>query len=100
MIEVKDTGAAREMPRYQCHKRVWALKIAAIEFLSGTAKIAFVDERYAPISVPGYRAKFHAAAPLHSLPADVDLGYYVQYADGYISWSPTKAFEEGYTRLN
>lgn len=25
-----------------------------------------------------------------------DLGYVVHYADGYISWSPTKAFEDGY----
>ncbi len=28
-----------------------------------------------------------------------DLGYVVHYADGYISWSPTKAFEEGYTAI-
>jgi hypothetical protein len=28
-----------------------------------------------------------------------DLGYLVVYADGYVSWSPTKAFEEGYTRV-
>jgi hypothetical protein len=26
-------------------------------------------------------------------------GYYVVYADGYKSWSPAKAFEEGYTRV-
>jgi hypothetical protein len=26
-------------------------------------------------------------------------GYYVRYADGYESWSPPKAFEEGYSRL-
>ena len=28
-----------------------------------------------------------------------DLGYVVEYADGYRSWSPTKAFEEGYTEV-
>ena len=28
-----------------------------------------------------------------------DCGYYIAYADGYRSWSPSKAFEEGYTRL-
>jgi hypothetical protein len=27
-------------------------------------------------------------------------GYYVVYADGYKSWSPAQAFEEGYTRAN
>lgn len=26
-------------------------------------------------------------------------GYYVVYEDGYKSFSPAKAFEEGYTRL-
>jgi len=27
-------------------------------------------------------------------------GYYVVYADGYKSFSPAQAFEEGYTRVN
>ena len=27
-----------------------------------------------------------------------DPGYYVVYEDGYESWSPTKAFEDGHTR--
>ena len=26
-------------------------------------------------------------------------GYYVVYADGYASWSPAEAFEQGYTRV-
>lgn len=26
-------------------------------------------------------------------------GYLVRYDDGYLSWSPRKAFEEGYTAL-
>lgn len=26
-------------------------------------------------------------------------GYYVVYTDGYVSWSPAKAFEEGYTKV-
>jgi hypothetical protein len=26
-------------------------------------------------------------------------GYYVRYADGYESFSPAQAFEEGYTRI-
>lgn len=29
-----------------------------------------------------------------------DAGYYVRYEDGYESWSPAKAFEEGYTRCS
>jgi hypothetical protein len=27
-----------------------------------------------------------------------DLGYFVVYEDGYQSWSPTEAFEKGYTK--
>lgn len=28
-----------------------------------------------------------------------DMGYLVRYADGFLSWSPTQAFENGYTRM-
>lgn len=90
-----DPGAAAEMPRYQCHKQVWALKIRAIEFADDgwqSAKIAPADAGYAQFNTKdGYRPKFTGN--------EDDLGYYVVYADGYESWSPTKAFEEGYTRL-
>ena len=90
-----DRGPSAEMPRYKCHKEVWALKVAAIEFSEdGSAKIAPVDHRYGTVETkPGYRQKFHG---------DIngsDLGYYVVYADGYASWSPTEAFEEGYTLI-
>jgi hypothetical protein len=78
-------GASAEMPRYQSHKEVWALKIAAIEF-------APVDKGYATLKTDsGYRTKFQGD--------ETDLGYYVVYKDGYKSWSPSKAFEEGYTRI-
>lgn len=84
--------AAIEMPKYKCHKEVWALKISAIEFAeNGTATIAFADEGYATITVNDYRTKFKGD--------EEDLGYYVQYSDGYVSWSPTKAFEEGYSKI-
>jgi len=86
-------NAAREMPKYQSHKKVWALKIAAIEFAQdGSAKIAPADSGYATLETkPDYRTRFQGS--------EDDLGYYVVYADGYASWSPTKAFEEGYTKL-
>jgi hypothetical protein len=76
-----------EMPRYKCHKKVWALEIKSIEPLEGFARIYFVDTRYAPMQVTnGYVAK-HNPQP---------GGYYVVYKDGYKSYSPAKAFEEGY----
>lgn len=77
----------REMPRYQSHKKVWALKIAGV---SGTT-LSFADDGYAPISVEP--TMFTRYTPV---PGD----YYVVYDDGYASISPRKAFEEGYSRLS
>lgn len=85
--------AAMEMPRYQSHKKVWALKIAAIEFAeNGSAKIAPQDLGYGTVETkPGYRERFKGD--------EDNTGDYVVYDDGYESWSPQKAFEEGYTRV-
>ena len=92
---------ATEMPRYRCHKEVWALKIAKIEFdadlavkegreTDGSATITPAESGYAPFTVgPDYLRKHEPQVG----------GYYVQYADGYKSWSPADAFESGYTRL-
>jgi hypothetical protein len=92
-IRMSESGAATEMPRYKCHKQVHALKIAAMEVrLDQSATIAPADAGYAPFTTaPGWSARSKAS--------DADPGYYVVYDDGYASWSPTKAFEEGYTRL-
>lgn len=83
--------AQMEMPKYRSHKQVWALKISAIEILEdGSAKIMPEDKRYGMITAPDYKSKFKSGD---------DPGYYVVYADGYKSWSPTKAFEDGYTLI-
>jgi len=90
--------AAQEMPRYRCHKEVWALKIKAIEqpeefktaYPHGYWLIVPEDEGYGPIEVPhDYMLKHHARVG----------GYYVVYKDGYASYSPAEAFEDGYTRI-
>jgi len=81
-----DTNPAREMPRYQSHKKVWALKIASVN----GHRLTFADEGYAPLLVD---------APMFARYTPVPGDYYVVYDDGYKSISPAKAFEEGYTRL-
>lgn len=84
---------AREMPKYECHKKVWALKIAGISLpqnTAGDAELGFADEGYAPLLME--RAWLDKHNP------EVG-GYYVVYDDGYRSFSPAKAFEDGYTRL-
>ena len=86
-------NCAAEMPRYKCFKEVWALKIKSIEdpnnATDGSQLLSFEDDGYAPICVDGDYIGKHNPQP---------GGYYVVYKDGYKSYSPAKAFEEGYTR--
>jgi hypothetical protein len=87
---------ATPMPQYQCHKKVWALKIATLKRdgegedreTDGSAMITPAEKGYAPFRVDAdfmFKHKPQAG------------GYYVVYDDGYKSFSPAKAFEEGYT---
>ena len=87
------SGASREMPRYECHKKVWALKIAAIEIHEDrSATITPADEGYAPFkTAPAWAERFKSGTD--------DPGYYVVYQDGFASWSPSNAFETGYSRI-
>lgn len=80
---------SRELPKYNCHKQVWALKIASIEENpDGTGTIVPEDERYAPFEVTeNYLLKHEPNAG----------GYFVVYKGGYRSFSPAAEFEEGYT---
>lgn len=115
------SGVSRPMPRYKCHKEVWALEIANIqaskpkptiaeleallanegnqsvnispsgEVLGATgATITPADEGYAPFNVDAAYIRRH----------DPQIGgYFVVYEDGYKSYSPRKAFQEGYVRI-
>lgn len=81
-----------EMPRYKCHKEVWALKIATIIVHDDhSASIIPTDTRYEVFKVDAeYVAKHQPQAG----------GYYVVYRDGYKSWSPASEFEDGYTLIS
>ncbi len=89
------TPALIEYPRYECHKVVWALKIAAMEIHEDkSATISPAEKQYGPFTTqPGWADRYVSAR--HG----DDPGYYVSYEDGYASWSPTEVFEKGYTRL-
>ena len=87
-----DSEASVEMPRYRCHKEVWALRIAGISLPqneAGDAELGFYEQGYAPKLMP--RAWLDKHNP------EVG-GYFVVYKDGYQSFSPADAFEQGYTR--
>lgn len=93
-----DCTPMREMPRYQCHKQVWALKIKAIQFARadlqgmhrGPAVITPEDDGYGPFEVDERFVMKHQPQV---------GGYYVVYDDGYKSFSPADAFESGYTLI-
>ena len=80
-----------EIPQYKCFKTVRALKIKAIELLNdGRARITPEEDGFSLFIVDAeYVSKHNPQAG----------GYYVVYDDGYTSWSPAKAFEEGYRPL-
>jgi hypothetical protein len=84
----------RELPRYRSHKEVCALKIKSIgdpnEATDGSRLLTFEEEGYAPVCVN------HDFMLRHRPEVG---GYYVVYRDGYRSFSPAEAFEEGYTRM-
>jgi len=86
-----------EMPKYKCHKEVWALKIKEVRDTTepgnetdGSRLIIPEEQGFAPFRVD------HAYVSKHKPQAG---GYYVVYEDGYKSFSPAKAFEDGYTKI-
>lgn len=74
------------LDEYRCHKVVSAGKIARIT-AAGTDAILHLEKGGQLTVSKEYWGK-HAP--------EVG-GYYVEYADGYASYSPAKAFEEGYS---
>lgn len=91
------SDAQIEMPKYRCHKEVWALKIKSVEpdgsaprGAEGSCIVTPDDNSYAPFRVDADYCRRHNPQP---------GGYYVAYKDGYKSFSPAEAFEDGYTRI-
>jgi hypothetical protein len=81
------SGVAAAWPKYKCHKEVWALKILEVR---GAEGMLIVEEPYGPINVGVSFIERHRPET---------GGYWVQYDDGYTSFSPARAFESGYMRI-
>lgn len=76
------------MKTYRCHKVVQAAKVAEVRPINfGCDGELVLDDG----SVVGW--------PDGKTPANVVGGYYVLYEDGYTSWSPAAAFEDGYAEI-
>lgn len=85
-VEVKSLS----LPLYQCHKQVRAAKIAKVDTSFVRPEISFEDASLVPVAVtPAWFVKHQPQVG----------GYYVVYADGYASYSPAQAFEDGYSAI-
>jgi hypothetical protein len=76
----------KNIPQYQCHKKVGAFEIGKIE----GCMIYPLHDDLEPVKVD---FEFIDRHPLNQ------PGYLVFYEDGYMSFSPKKAFEDGYTAI-
>jgi hypothetical protein len=93
------SSTMQEMKKWVCHKKVHAEKIVKIvrdgesenRESDGSLKLFFGDY---PME-DAFRVDYQWA---HRYKPEVG-GYYVVYEDGYSSYSPAKAFEEGYTQI-
>ena len=119
-----ENKACIEMPKYKCHKVVYALKIKELKgypkekpSIDELEKIlASNDEEKVEILPSGEVVSSSDGAmmiPEDSRYDSIHLdnnylrkhnpqvgGYYVVYEDGYKSFSPAKAFEKGYIRIS
>jgi hypothetical protein len=83
------------LPQYKCHKVVGAVKITSITRSpnrgpdgSALFMVFSESEGHTPVVVGQEYIDKHS--PFFG-------GYLVEYADGYLSFSPAEAFEEGYS---
>lgn len=89
-----------ELPQWQCHKKVRAAKVIEVTREQGDNApyslrlegdhVRYVDQNW---------AKRHGVwDPGVDVPK-LAGGFFVEYEDGYSSWSPPEAFEAGYTLI-
>lgn len=84
-----------ELPQWRCHKIVRAAKITNLN-IDATA-FGFVAMAFGEEPIPNLTAVVPPA--WHAKHKPEVGGYYVQYEDGYTSYSPAAAFESGYSRI-
>ncbi len=99
-----------ELPLYKCHKLVRAAEIAGVEFDTEPTEhlsLMFLD-MHSPSGVvvdtdwlltrvrPDLGEGMERADAIKAAAEKAVGGYYVVYDDGHTSWSPGRAFENGY----
>lgn len=89
---VSETG--QMLPLYECTKKVWALKIKEIKPLDNGGALLVPE----PVKGVEYATQEVDKTFMQRHRPQIG-GYLVVYKDGYRSFSPCKAFEEGYTLI-
>jgi len=79
-----------QLPRYQSHKKVWALEIECVIQHGDKKSLLFKDQRYSPREVKD---------ELFSRYFPKSGDFWVQYEGGYESFSPHDEFVNGYTKI-
>lgn len=90
--EAEMTDSPWQLPQYRSHRVVQAAKIEEIRALE-------TPHQYELVFADG-QGKAKVTGEWISNRGAEEGGYYVLYEDGYESWSPAEAFEEGYTPLS
>ena len=80
------------LPQWRCHKVVRAAKIASTQEMDDRWYVELVD-------IPGLEGILSVAPTVFARGVPEQGDYLVVYDDSYISWSPAKAFEDGYSPL-
>lgn len=79
------------MKTYKCHKSVQAEKIVRMDLSP--------DETGFYVMYGADGSKIRCSSEWMNKNKPYTGGYYVVYNDGYASFSPAKAFEDGYTEI-
>lgn len=81
------------MRTYKSHKTVKAAKITGIHYENLRGAGLKLGDYVAHVDAPWVKRHLPEGATIAALVG----GYVVEYGDGYLSWSPARAFEDGYT---
>lgn len=85
------------LPRYKCHKEVNAAKIRSVVPIDGDGSAILYFEESGDWRIDSGNMKVVVDQHFMAKHNPSAGGYYIIYNDGYTSWSPAEAFEEGYS---
>jgi hypothetical protein len=84
------------MNRYQSHKIVEAAKITSLEIRGDAKELTLEGEPETYLLEGAVLERISMASAQSVANGRIVDGWLVIYPDGYVSWSPAEAFEDGY----